>query len=112
MFEASRRRHPRDASMVTRSRCSTSIQSTSRVPATGSHPNTCVNRYTSFGYEPEYQWFAARGALGGQTANVVATLKGTINPELVYVVSSHYDSVAAGPGADDDSSGTAALLEA
>jgi hypothetical protein len=68
--------------------------------------------YKSFGYEPEYQWFAGRGALGGQTANVLATLKGAVNPELVYVVSSHYDSVAVGPGADDDSSGTAALLEA
>ena len=67
--------------------------------------------YKSFGYEPEYQWFAGRGALGGQTANVIATLKGTVNPELVYVVSSHYDSVASGPGADDDTSGTAALLE-
>jgi Zn-dependent M28 family amino/carboxypeptidase len=40
------------------------------------------------------------------SANVLATLKGTVNPELVYVVSSHYDSVAAGSGADDDSSGT------
>jgi hypothetical protein len=70
------------------------------------------NTYKSFGYEPEYQWFSPRSALGGQTANVVATLKGTVNPELVYVVSSHYDSVAVGPGADDDSSGTAALLEA
>ena len=68
--------------------------------------------YKSFGYEPQYQWFAGRGALGGQTANVIATLRGTVNPELVYVVSSHYDSVADGPGADDDSSGTAALLEA
>ena len=68
--------------------------------------------YKSFGYEPEYQWFAGRNALGGQTANVLATLKGTVNPELVYVVSSHYDSVAIGPGADDDTSGTAALLEA
>jgi Tol biopolymer transport system component len=68
-------------------------------------------KYTSFGYTPEYQWFAGRNALGGQTANVLATLKGTVNPELVYVVSSHYDSVAGGPGADDDSSGTAALLE-
>lgn len=70
------------------------------------------NKYKSFGYEPEYQWFAGRGALGGQTANVIATLKGTVHPELVYVVSSHYDSVAGGPGADDDTSGTAALLEA
>jgi hypothetical protein len=67
--------------------------------------------YASFGYTPEYQWFSPRGALNGQTANVIATLKGTVNPELVYVVSSHYDSVAVGPGADDDSSGTAALLE-
>jgi Tol biopolymer transport system component len=68
--------------------------------------------YKAFGYEPEYQWFENRTAHGGRTANVIATLKGTTNPELVYVVSSHYDSVAAGPGADDNSSGTAALLEA
>ena len=67
--------------------------------------------YSSFGYSPEYQWFSPRNALGGRTANVIATLKGTVNPELVYVVSSHYDSVAIGPGADDDTSGTAALLE-
>jgi hypothetical protein len=70
------------------------------------------NAYKSFGYEPEYQWFETRNALDGKTANVIATLRGTVNPDLVYVVSSHYDSVAAGPGADDDSSGTAALLEA
>jgi Tol biopolymer transport system component len=68
--------------------------------------------YKSFGYEPEYQWFDVRTAAGGKTANVIATVRGTENPELVYVVSSHYDSVAAGPGADDDTSGTAALLEA
>jgi Tol biopolymer transport system component len=70
--------------------------------------------YRSFGYAPEYQPFEYRVRNGpaGETANVIATLKGTANPELIYVVSSHYDSVAAGPGADDDSSGTAALLEA
>lgn len=67
--------------------------------------------YRSFGYAPEYQWLSPPQAAGGQTANVIATLKGTTNPELVYVVSSHYDSVAGGPGADDDSSGTAALIE-
>jgi hypothetical protein len=70
------------------------------------------NTYKSFGYEPEYQRFEARAALGGTTANVIATLRGTVNPELVYVVSSHFDSVEAGPGADDNTSGTAALLEA
>ena len=45
------------------------------------------------------------------TANVVATLAGTENPDLIYVVSSHFDSALVSPGADDDSSGTAALLE-
>jgi hypothetical protein len=70
--------------------------------------------YRSYGYEPELQWFTptALQASGGRTANVVATLRGTEHPDLVYVVGSHFDSVAAGPGADDNTSGTAALLEA
>lgn len=67
----------------------------------------------AFGYAPEYQWFqpAALGASGGQTANVVATLRGTTHPELVYVLGSHYDSVEPGAGADDNASGIAVLLE-
>jgi hypothetical protein len=73
--------------------------------------NYLFETYKSFGYEPELQWFEQRTALDGRTANVIATLNGTVNPELIYVVSSHYDSVAVGPGADDDSTGTAALLE-
>jgi hypothetical protein len=70
--------------------------------------------YRSYGYEPELQWFTptALQASGGRTANVVATLRGTEHPDLIYVVGSHFDSVAAGPGADDNTSGTAALLEA
>jgi Tol biopolymer transport system component len=70
--------------------------------------------YRSFGYQPELQWFVPTQlkASGGRTANVVATLRGTEHPHLIYVVSSHFDSVAVGPGADDDTSGTAALLEA
>ena len=68
--------------------------------------------YKSFGYEVEQQCFENRGALGGKTCNVIATLKGAENPKLVYVVGSHFDSVPVGPGADDDTSGTTALLEA
>ena len=64
--------------------------------------------YRSFGYTPELQWFDARG---NRSANVLARLRGTEDPDLIYVVSSHFDSVAGGPGADDDTSGTAALLE-
>ncbi len=67
----------------------------------------------SWGYEPELQWFEAGGRAGGvRTANVVATLPGTENPELIYLISSHFDSVLRSPGADDNSSGTTALLEA
>jgi hypothetical protein len=69
-----------------------------------------------WGYEVELQWFEARGrapdAEPVATANVVATLPGTENPEQIYVISSHFDSVLRSPGADDNSSGTTALLEA
>jgi len=68
--------------------------------------------YRAYGYEPQQQWFTQNNALGGRTANVLATLRGTVDPDLVYVISSHFDSVAIGPGADDDTSGTTALLEA
>jgi hypothetical protein len=63
----------------------------------------------SFGYEPELQWFEP--APGVRSANVVATLRGTADPEVQYVVGSHFDSVQEGPGSDDNTSGTAALLE-
>ena len=66
----------------------------------------------SFGYEPEYQWFEARSQGNTiRTANVLATLRGTENPELIYILSSHFDSHASGPGADDNTSGTSVLLE-
>lgn len=51
--------------------------------------------------------------------NVIATLKGTTNADRVYVVSGHYDSMCTSPtdakcdapGANDDASGTAAVIE-
>ncbi|HEX6353766.1 M28 family metallopeptidase [Actinophytocola sp.] len=51
--------------------------------------------------------------------NVVATLRGSVTPERVYVVSGHYDSrvtdvlnaVADAPGANDDASGVAVSME-
>jgi hypothetical protein len=64
----------------------------------------------SFGYEPELQWFEP--SPGVRSANVVATLRGSSDPEVQYVVGSHFDSVREGPGSDDNTSGTAALLEA
>ena len=51
--------------------------------------------------------------------NIVATLKGTTDPNRIYVVSGHYDSMCSSPtdaecdapGANDDASGTAAVIE-
>jgi hypothetical protein len=51
--------------------------------------------------------------------NVIATLRGTSDPGRVYVVTGHYDSrvtdvmnfTSDAPGADDDGSGVAAVLE-
>ncbi len=51
--------------------------------------------------------------------NVVATLKGTTDPDRIYVVSGHYDSMCSNPtdakcdapGANDDASGTSAVIE-
>lgn len=51
--------------------------------------------------------------------NVIATLKGATDPDRVYVVSGHYDSMCSSPtdakcdapGANDDASGTAAVIE-
>ena len=63
----------------------------------------------SFGYEPELQWFEPRPGI--RSANVIARISGTVDARLVYVASSHFDSVERGPGADDDSSGATALLE-
>ncbi|MFI5892906.1 M20/M25/M40 family metallo-hydrolase [Actinoplanes sp. NPDC051513] len=51
--------------------------------------------------------------------NVVARLRGSVTPERVYVVTGHYDSrvtdvmnaTSDAPGADDDASGVAVVLE-
>lgn len=42
--------------------------------------------------------------------NIVVKLPGA-SPELAVLLSAHYDSVAAGPGASDDGAGVAALVE-
>lgn len=69
-----------------------------------------ANALRAMGYEPELEWFEPRPGI--RSANVIATLRGTTNPERIHSISSHFDSVERAPGADDNSSGTTALLEA
>ncbi|MGI5456588.1 M20/M25/M40 family metallo-hydrolase [Streptomyces sp. CA-249302] len=62
---------------------------------------------------------ASRIPTATRITNVVATLRGSVTPERVYVVSGHYDSrvtdvmdaTSDAPGADDDASGVAVVLE-
>lgn len=74
--------------------------------------NWLEETYRSFGLQTRLQRFKTVAGSEIEVANVLATIPGTENPELVYVVGAHFDSRAEGPGADDNTSGTAMILEA
>ncbi|MAG37657.1 MAG: aminopeptidase [Dehalococcoidia bacterium] len=60
------------------------------------------------GYDPAVQEFP----VWGETArNIEVEIAGTEVPDEIVVVGGHYDSVAGSPGANDNASGTAAVLE-
>lgn len=46
-----------------------------------------------------------------QYKNIIGLHQGTIQPEKKVIVIAHYDTVAISPGADDNASGVAAMLE-
>ncbi|MEV6425289.1 M28 family metallopeptidase [Streptomyces sp. NPDC051662] len=62
---------------------------------------------------------ASRIPVATRITNVVATLRGSADPDRIHVVSGHYDSratdvmdaVSDAPGADDDASGVAVAME-
>ena len=62
----------------------------------------------------------AQGMCGGQMMDILGVLPGTTDPNRVIVISGHYDSrvtdaknfTSDAPGANDDGSGTAAVIEA
>ena len=61
----------------------------------------------SFGYQPQRQTYEVRGL---DCFNIEAEIKGSIDPDDVVIIGAHYDSVEASPGANDNASGTAAML--
>jgi len=67
--------------------------------------------YQNLGLQVEYHTYYSGWR------NVVATLPGRIHPEQIYLITSHYDSTSDSPylyapGADDNASGTAAVMVA
>jgi hypothetical protein len=70
-----------------------------------------ASRFSSFGIDSVYAHY-----FDGQIKeNVVAVLPGVRNPERLIVIGAHYDSYTGNqnyaPGADDDASGTACVIE-
>ena len=64
--------------------------------------------FEQLGYRPSAEPLKSRGR---QVRNLVAEQPGSGNPEEIVLVGAHYDSVPGSPGANDNGSGVAALLE-
>jgi Zn-dependent M28 family amino/carboxypeptidase len=60
------------------------------------------------GYGVRKQSYRVRG---GECSNLEVTCPGTTRSEEIILIGAHYDSVAGSPGANDNGSGMAALLE-
>ncbi len=68
-----------------------------------------LEKFESFGLEADYQQYDGNGF------NVIGTKTGTVFPNEHYIVCAHYDAQPGGPiapGADDNASGTSAVIEA
>jgi Zn-dependent M28 family amino/carboxypeptidase len=64
--------------------------------------------FSSLGYQVVPQAYQARGV---RCENLEVTVKGAAHPGEIIVVGAHYDTVAGSPGADDNASGVAGVIE-
>ncbi|WP_267877554.1 M28 family peptidase [Massilia sp. IC2-477] len=65
----------------------------------------------SYGYRPRKQEYQADGQ---KVRNIEVSVSNTVagaKPERIFIVGAHYDSARGAPGANDNGSGTAAVLE-
>jgi Zn-dependent M28 family amino/carboxypeptidase len=62
------------------------------------------------GYKVERQEYEVRAIAGAKVANLIVEIPGGDNKEEIVVIGAHYDSVLGCPGANDNGSGTAAML--
>ena len=61
-----------------------------------------------FGYVPEFQKYTYEGQV---YSNVIVSIKGKTHPDETVIIGAHYDTVDGTPGADDNGSAVAVLLE-
>ena len=65
-------------------------------------------RFTATGLECRSQSYECRGV---SVRNLVAEVRGSEAPEEITLIGAHYDSIMGSPGANDNASGVAVLLE-
>jgi Zn-dependent M28 family amino/carboxypeptidase len=65
-------------------------------------------QWSAMGYEVRAQGYRAEGV---PSENLEVARPGTQRPAEILLIGAHYDSVAGSPGANDNASGVAALLE-
>lgn len=86
--------------------------------------NFLYDSFVRLGLEASHEDFTFAAEVDGvrvtglPASNVIATIPGSVSPEEVLIVGAHYDSWSRGgtartfaPGADDNASGTAAVME-
>jgi Zn-dependent M28 family amino/carboxypeptidase len=64
--------------------------------------------FQAFGASVERQWYETQGQ---QTCNLVIERVGTKRPDQIVILGAHYDTVSITPGADDNASAVAVLIE-
>ncbi len=82
-------------------------------PANARLREAIVRRLSALGYSIELQtgFVCNDGGVCGSPVNIIAGRRGAAAEDGTLLLSAHYDSVPAGPGASDDGAGVAALLE-
>jgi Zn-dependent M28 family amino/carboxypeptidase len=70
--------------------------------------NYISQELTTYGYKTDLQAISCQSKI---VHNVIAEHQGNLNPKKIVVVGAHYDTVNACPGANDNASGVAAMLE-
>ncbi|MDG1875746.1 MAG: M28 family peptidase, partial [Mariniblastus sp.] len=64
-------------------------------------------KFIEFGYQPKRQKYEVNGL---DCYNIDVEIKGTLKPDEIVIIGGHYDSALGTPGANDNGSGTAAML--
>jgi hypothetical protein len=84
---------------------SRSVYEYSRLEEAKHYIVSCLER---FGYTPEFQKYSHDGQI---FSNVIVSIAGKSRPDEIVIVGAHYDTVFGTPGADDNASAVAVLLE-